>query len=601
MVTADRETADRHEKAPLTARACHLVALAAACAIWLAGCGSQQPAAPLAPADPAWTFFTPDHVTEVAVEIDTASWDALREQTRTWGDVVAGPDCMSRPFANPFTWFPASVTVDGVRRDRAEVRKKGFVGSMREDRPSLKMRFDGIDPDQSLYGLKKLTLNNSYQDPTWLLQCLSYRVFEAADIPVPWCNFAHLTVNGQDLGLYVHLESVDRRWIRRHFVRDEGDLWEGTLSDFRFGWIGTFEKKGDVDDAEQMMVDRSSLWNVANAVAATVPDRDVRSRLSQAIDFDEFMRLWTVEKILEHWDGYSNKANNFFIYRDPADQRFVFSPSGTDQIAGIRDYQDAIVPPVSVFAGSAISNRLYAIPETRQLYAQTLRRMLDSAYHEDDLLAYIDRAQALVTPVLRRAGADLGSQAQAVERLRGWIRDRRAVLLADLENGPPEWRQDPWPSVCIADAGRIEGSFVTRFDPTASPFAQSDPFSLGNAILSVTYHGRGISFWRLGGVAGYNPSDPPATRWPLVWLTGQGQDGIWYNVGLGVAPAQFRPGTSGTFDGRYAWGGIWSWNPWTWQSSYLGGFDGGSLALDAAGIQRGARVSGRFQARVIRW
>jgi hypothetical protein len=574
----------------------HGLLLAVAAAGLLAGCGSNEPTSPFAPADPAGPLFAPDHVTEVAIEIDPAKWDALRRQTRTWGDVAAGPECMSRPFSNPFTWFPASVTVDGIRRDGASVRKKGFVGSMDESRPALKVAFDGVDPDRTLHGLKKLTLNNSFQDPTWLRQCLSCRVFGAAEIPVPWCNFAHVTVNGQDLGLYVNLESTDRRWIRRSFERDEGDLWEGTLSDFRFGWIGTFEKKGDVEDSEQMQVDRSSLWKVADAVSQTVPDSEVRGRLERVIDFDEFMRFWAVEKILEHWDGYANSANNFLIYRDPDDDRFAFVPSGTDQIT-VPDPWEAVHPPVSVYAGAALTNRLYGVQEMRELYAKTLRRMLDSAFHEDDLLAHVDRMQALATPVLTRAGADVAAQAKAVADLRAWIAGRRTQLVADLQNGPPEWQQEPTPSACIANAGQVEGWFATTFDPSSNPF--DNPFR-GTATINGTYRGRGLNIWRAGASAGYDPN-APTNPWPLVYLTGYSADGMSYNIGISVNPAQFRPGSAGRFDGVFAYGWMGSWNPWTWQWTYLGGFDGGRIELDAAGLQRGARVSGRFQGRVIRW
>jgi len=69
------------------------------------------------------------------------------------------------------------------------------------------------------------------QDPTFVKQCIAFQVFENAGLNVPWCNYAHVTVNGRDLGLYVHVESMDRRWVRRTFEQDAGDLWEGELSD----------------------------------------------------------------------------------------------------------------------------------------------------------------------------------------------------------------------------------------------------------------------------------------------------------------------------------------------------------------------------------
>ncbi len=581
-----RRTAARH------------LAWAALSAGLAAGCGSNEPVpAPFAPTDPAGALFVPDHVVEVSIEMAAADWEALRRQTRTWYDVAAAENkaCMVRPFIKPFTWFPGTITVDGVRRENVAIRKKGFIGSLVEDRPALKVHFDADDPEQTLYGLKRLTLNNSVQDPTWLRQCIAYEVFGKAGIPVPWCNFAHVTVNGRDLGLYVHLESTDRRFVRRYFERDEGELWEGEVSDFRADWITSFEKKGDVEDDDQTKVDRSSLSQVADAVAPQVPAAQIRARLEKLIDLDEFLRFWAVEKILEHWDGYANGANNFFIYRDPATSRFVFMPAGTDQIT-VPDPWETAKPPVSVYAKTVLSQRLYDSYETRQMYAETLAQMLDRAFPEDELLREVDRMQELVVPVLARSGADLEKQAKAVDDLRGWIRGRRPLLLEDLRNGPPEWHQALKQSICVDLAGTIEGSFGTSFGTNRG----LDIFRTGAGVLTGSYRRRplGISF--VGASAGYD-TNAQLDPWAVVSLAGAANDGTRYDVWIGVNPERFRAGAAGPFDGKFAWGGMGNWNPTTWQWTYLGGFVDGWLDLDQAGLTAGAPVSGRFQAKVIKW
>ena len=84
-------------------------------------CGSSS--------DPTDVLFEPDRVIEVAIQMPQASWDALRVQTRgSFFDVFQGAECLSQPFADPFTYFPASVTVDGTTMDNVGVRKKGFFG-----------------------------------------------------------------------------------------------------------------------------------------------------------------------------------------------------------------------------------------------------------------------------------------------------------------------------------------------------------------------------------------------------------------------------------------------------------------------------------------
>jgi hypothetical protein len=401
-------------------------------------------------------------------------------------------------------------------------------------------------------------------------------------------------VNGRDLGLYVHVESIDRHWVRRPWERDEGELWEGELSDFREGWMGTFEKKGDVPDDDQKKADRRNLGKVTAALGRH--DHEVRAWLEEQIDFEEFMRFWAAEKILEHWDGYANGTNNFILYRDPATERFVFAPTGTDQITVVDPFSP-VQPPVSVYADSAIANRLYEIPETRELYAATLRQLLDTAFREEDLLAEIDRMQALVAPVVARSGPETAAaQAAAVEDLRTWVRGRRAVLLADLANGPPEWSQPLPASICIDLLGDLAGSFATSFGTPEG----ADLFATGTGTLTGVYRRVPLSISRVGAGAHFdrNATEDP---WPVVDLVGLGADGKFYNVWIGLNPQRLAPGARGTFDGEFAWGGIGNWNPVTYQWTFMGSFVEGSIEIGQAGVTPGDPVSGRFAATVVMW
>lgn len=566
-------------------------------AVLAAACGSNEPVTPFGPTDPAGPLFAPDHLLEVAIEMAPQDWEALRRQTRDWWD-IAGADsrqCLLQPFSKPYEWFEATVTVDGLRRERVAVRKKGFLGSLDEERPALKLRFDANLSGQTLLGLSRLTLNNSVQDASWLRQCLAYRVFQKAGVPVPWCNFAHVTANGRDLGLYVHVESIDRRFVRRQFERDSGDLWEGEFSDFDTTWINTFEKKG-VGDTDQREVDRSSLEEVGRAVSPFLPWDRVRNDLGKVVDFDGFMRFWATEKLLEHWDGYANNLNNFFVYRDPDDERFRFIPWGTDQIT-VPDPFSQTLPPVSVYALGAIANRIYAEPEGRALYVDTLRAMLDTAFDEQDLLAEIDRMQSVIDPTLARMGPEIvASQARARDALREWVAGRRAVLLADLRDGPREWSQPRKQSFCVDMAGELEGSFDTTFGTNRAP----DIFRVGGGSLAGTYRRVEITVRRVGSQAGYD-KNAQADPWPVIDISAEAANGTYYNIWIGVNPARFTDGAAGPLDDSFAWGGIGSWNPRTWQWTYLGGFVSGRVELDRASLADGAPVRGRFRTRVVKW
>ena len=193
--------------------------------------------------DPTATYYDPERVLDVAITMESEDWDLLRHQTRSMYDILGG-ECLAAPVESPFTWFQATVTVDGEAVVDAGIRKKGFLGSLSASKPSLKIRFDKHVDGQLLGGaLKRMTLNNVRQDGSKLNTCMSYATFAAAGVPTPRCNFARVSINGTDFGLFVHVESLKRAWLTRSFDDPEGNLYEGAISDFRAEWQGTFQKK----------------------------------------------------------------------------------------------------------------------------------------------------------------------------------------------------------------------------------------------------------------------------------------------------------------------------------------------------------------------
>ena len=262
-----------------------------------------------AEAHPSGAYFALDRVLDISIEIAGEDWDTLRHQTRTLEDVFAEIERygLSRPFADIYTWFGATVTVDGETHADVGVRKKGFVGSQSDTKPALKLRFDKYVDGQSLGGvMERMTLNNSIQDPSMVNTCLSYRVFAAAGSPAPRCNFATVSVNGKDLGLYVHVEEMKAPFLSRHFESAEGNLYEGTVSDFTPTYRGTIEKKTNTDAAD---------WSDIDAVVAALQDPSDAGlkALGEIVDLDRFLSFWATEVLVGHWDGYAGDRNNYWI------------------------------------------------------------------------------------------------------------------------------------------------------------------------------------------------------------------------------------------------------------------------------------------------
>jgi hypothetical protein len=205
--------------------------------------------------------------------------------------------------------------------------------------------------------------------------------------------------------------------------------------------------------------------------------------------------------------------------------------------------------------------------------------------------------QAVIDPLLARMGPEVvQGQKQAAAELRQWVAGRRAVLLADLQGGPREWRQPRKASFCVDLAGEVEGSFATSYGTNRAP----DIYRTGGGTFAGVYRGVPVAVRRVGSWAGHDKnaqSDP----WAVVDLSAEATNGSTYNIWLGVNPALFKDGATLRFDEDVAWGGLGQWNPQTRQWTYFGGFVGGEIRLDKAGLASGTTVRGRFAARVIKW
>ncbi len=388
--------------------------------------------------DPSDAYFALERVLDISIEIDPEHWDTLRHQTRTPEDVQdeIKKFGFSQPFSNIYSWFPATVTVDGETHTEVGVRKKGFVGSQSSTKPSLKLRYDKYVDDQALGGvMERMAVNNSIQDASMVNTCLSYRVFAAAGSPAPRCNFATVSVNGEQLGLYVHVEEIKAPFLRRHFESSEGNLYEGTVSDFTKTFRGTIEKKNNEKDAD---------WSDIDAVVAAMEDQSEAGfeALAQIVDMDRFLSFWATEVLVGHWDGYTGHRVNYHFYREP-DGLFVFIPWGPDQTFPLSDdpnpYDNVADPPPSVMALTIIPRRLYGHPEWRAAYVSRLKELLDTVWNEEDLLAEVDEMAAIVQQHA------LPEQARAAAadtlRVREFILERRDEILADLTPVPPD---SPW-------------------------------------------------------------------------------------------------------------------------------------------------------------
>jgi hypothetical protein len=235
---------------------------------------------------------------------------------------------------------------------------KGGCGSVRDlnGKASLKINLSWDDPavegcpeKRRLLGLSKLTFNNMVQDPSMTHELLAYAFYRRMGVPVPRAALMKLWVNDQYFGVYLNLETIDRRFLARHFPSNRGMLYEGTYwcdlvqgnaLDNDAGCI-TREFAPDACTMEEPGDDPLDYQRVHELIAAldALPPGGFYPAIESIVEFDTLLSMWAVEAVLSHWDGYVyDIVNNYRVYHDPTTGRWTFIPTGVDQTFQVLDF-----------------------------------------------------------------------------------------------------------------------------------------------------------------------------------------------------------------------------------------------------------------------
>ncbi|MFZ5481240.1 MAG: CotH kinase family protein [Myxococcota bacterium] len=256
--------------------------------------------------DPSEALFDPARVHRMDLWIPDASRRAL--DADPYGEVVAS-------FGFEGAWFP-----------EVGVRIKGVWGSLRtlDQKVALKVDLNAYAPHR-LRGLETLTLNNMVQDPTYVHEALAYALFREAGLPASRTGWVELWIDGEFVGFYVHVETVDDTFLARWWADPGGALYEGAYGvDFYVGDEAEFEYDEGPDPD-----DRADLTAVAELLDEPATDANLRL-LEARVDVDQVLKVMAIEALSWHWDGYTT-ANNYRVYHDPHADRFQMIPWGLDQ------------------------------------------------------------------------------------------------------------------------------------------------------------------------------------------------------------------------------------------------------------------------------
>ena len=313
---------------------------------------------------------------------------------------------------------------------------KGAAGSRRsfDDKPALTLNFQKFTPEQRFHGLRKIHLNNSVQDGSYITENLCSELYRKAGVPTPRVTYATLELNGRKKGFYVVKEGFTKDMLGIYFKHTRGNLYDGGF--LREITDPLVRDSGDADDVK----DWSDLKALAKA--AQVPDPVERfDALSKVLDMDRFITFCALQIMTWDWDGYVMNRNNYRVYHDLDTGKMVFFPHGMDQM--FWESAQPIIPP-GRFNG-LVARAVIETPQGKRLYRERFGQVFTNIFQIEMLTNRVNELAALIRPHIGNTNEYNGQ----VQRIRDLIVRQHANFEKRL--GEPE----PKPLVFVSGVAAI--------------------------------------------------------------------------------------------------------------------------------------------------
>lgn len=354
--------------------------------------------------------------------------------------------------------------------------------------------------------------NFNYEN--YIRQNLAYHLFRDAGVSCVSSENVMLSVNGQEQGLYLKYEDPDNKdWLEDTFGDDEGDLYKAAYDmpdeekffadltylgandeDYFLHYRKQTNKKGENEFDYSSIREFTSLINHST-------DEEFEALIAQRFDVQGFIRYLVVANFMANWDSYPFRPKNFFLYNNPADQKWHFIPwdlDGTFQevggrnpigttgsvfhyFDGIDDYKSAPTEPLE----RPLVWRIMSVERFRNHYIYEYQQAVATYLSEGSISAVIDSIEAGVNVSASRQ--DYSAYADDVSSVRDFIAKRHPIVSDEISAFDVE------PPLAIDESG-AEGnfSFTLYPNPAKDRVFISLPHITGESLTIHNLYGEAV-------------------------------------------------------------------------------------------------------------
>jgi hypothetical protein len=215
------------------------------------------------------------------------------------------------------------------------LRYKGNSSSMpnAQHKRSFLISFAEYKKGQRFLGLRHVALDNGIQFGSLFSERLITDALRGLGVKASRCNYAQVSLNGRNAGVYVNVERIDQSFLARHFGDSHGVLFKvdegGPGADLR--WLGEdpaiYRKTFELHVGKE----KEAFPFLLEFIRTLDPSAGGAGDWRQRLDLDAFLKTTAVLLLAGAFDQYTGWGpHNYYLYRDPMDQRWTYLPWDLD-------------------------------------------------------------------------------------------------------------------------------------------------------------------------------------------------------------------------------------------------------------------------------
>jgi spore coat protein H len=316
---------------------------------------------------------------------------------------------------HPATIHFSNATIDETH-EQVGIRLRGNT-SRGAAKKSFKLSFNSFVPGRKFYDVEKLNLNGEHNDPSIMRSKLAWDLYARTGLQTTRAAHCAVYINDVYYGLYINVEHIDDEFLSNHFEDDSGNLWKCLWpADLTYRGPDPEDYHPYQDDTHPYELktntseyDYTQLARLIDVINNTAAD-NFSDSLEQVLAVHEVLQYAAMNVIMGNWDDYWFLRNNFYLYHEPATDRFHWIPYDYDNSFGIDWFNVdwTSVDPYSFMTIEAaqgqspgdrpLMENIMANARYRDLYSHFLTFFAEGIARLDHWEAHVDSLKTLITP-----------------------------------------------------------------------------------------------------------------------------------------------------------------------------------------------------------